>query len=122
MKKWTVSVIRPKLESTNLLKKKWNHSESGPRSDVKITKFRFINTGWDKRRSDRINRVLKELETLWGNDPLVWDTRKGRGMKLRNTKCLRNIKKLNFSYKSVETLTGLEKGIQEAKNKYEFKA
>ena len=93
-----------------------------------MTRIEILNLTTLEERRERgdliaVFRAMKGLEKVDRDDLFVWNRRSTRahGMKLRKTRCLRDIKKYSFPYRIIDTWNGLDSEIVSAKNIHEFK-
>ena len=91
-------------------------------------RLEILNLQTLKERRERgdliaVFRAMKGLEKVDREDLFVWDrsATRGHGKKLKKSRCLRDIKKYSFPYRTVDAWNGLEPEIVQAKSIHEFK-
>lgn len=143
MKKLIVGLIRPRLEYAAVV---WSpHKKKNVRKVERIQRvatkmvpslrdrpyeerLEILNLQTLKERRERgdliaVFRAMKGLEKVDREDLFVWDrsATRGHGKKLKKSRCLRDIKKYSFPYRTVDAWNGLKPEIVQAKSIHEFK-
>ena len=69
-------------------------------------------------------RIMMGTERIDNKGLFLWDTgnTRGHGKKLRKTRCLKDVKKYSFPFRSIELWNSLDEEIIQSKSIHEFKA